>query len=122
LNQLRDLSTKLARPSGGSNLEELMLLTEKAHDIRRSSSFKQFLQSNAHGTKRLEAIISFVGSILERLGKISRFYQAATTLTAVGLKLSKRNVTIQIQGVPAPKFQIKELSSRTPAQLRLRRG
>jgi hypothetical protein len=122
LNQLRDLCSELSRPSDGPNLQNLMLLTERAYEVRRSSSFRQFLQSNLQKPKRAEAITSLVNRILERLGKISRFYRAATTFTAVGIKLLNKNMAIQIQGVPAPKFQIEELSDRTPRQLRKRGG
>ncbi len=122
LNQLRDLSFELAQPTSGSNLQNIMLLTERSYDVRRSSSFRQFLQSNLQKTTRAEAITSLVSKILGRLGKISRFYRAAMAFTAVGIKLSKRNMTIQIQAVAAPKFRITELSDRTPAQLRLRGG
>jgi hypothetical protein len=122
LNQLRGLSFELARTLGGSNLPKMMVLAETAYDVRRSSSFRQFLQSNLQQTKRPEVVISFVGGILERLGKMSRFYRAATTFSAVGMKLLKRNMSIRIQGVPAPKVRITELSSRTTAQLRLRGG
>jgi hypothetical protein len=107
LNELSDLSSQLARQSSGSSLQKMMLLTEKAYDIRRSSSFRQFLQSNLHGIKRQEALVAFVGNILERLGKISKFYRAATTLTAIGMKLSKRNMAIQIQVAPAPNFKLR---------------
>lgn len=122
LNQLRGLCSELAQPSTNPNLQNLMLLTERAYDVRRSSSFKQFLQSNLQKPKKLEAITSLVDGILERLGKISRFYRAATTFTAVGIKLLSRNMAIQVQGIPAPKFQIAELSDRTPTQLRIRGG
>lgn len=122
LNQLRNLSAELICPSNRSNFQEMLVLTKVAYDVRRSSSFRQYLNHNLQKTKRPEAMVPIVGSIIERLGKISRFYRAAMTIAAFGMKLLKRNITIKVEAVPAPKVQIPELNGRTTAQLRLRGG
>jgi OTT_1508-like deaminase len=122
LIEVRNLCSKLACSSDDSSLEHMVVLTRLTYDIRRSSSFKQFLQHNIQRTRRPAAITSILGHLIERAGKISRFYRAAITFTAVGTRLLKNNIAIEVRGVPTSKHQILELSARTPAQLRLRGG
>lgn len=120
LNQLRNLSSELRCPSGRPKIRQMILLVNTAYDVRRSSSFRQFLKLNLPKPNRPEATFYILDSIAQRLGKISRFYRAAMTIAAVGNKLMKNNTKIRIQGVHAKKVQIPELSSRTATQLRLR--
>jgi hypothetical protein len=45
------------------------------------------LKHNLQKTKRPETIILIIDSIVERLGKISRFFRAASAFTAIGMRL-----------------------------------
>jgi len=120
LEELRNLSSDLADLRDRS-IEKMMSLARVAHDVRRSSCFKQFLKFNLRASKR-EYVREFAASrIVERLGKISRYYRAAVTIYAFGEKLVKNNRAIDLQAVSTSRTRIPELTGRSVDDL-LRRG
>ena len=61
------------------------------------------------------------GCIIERLGKISRYYKAAVTIYVFGEKLVKNNRAINLYAVSMSRTRIPELSGRSVDDLQ-RRG
>jgi hypothetical protein len=121
MDELRNLSSELADLRNRS-IEKMVSLAQVAHDVRRSSSFKQFLKFNLRASKREDVREFAAGCIVERLGKISRYYRAAVTIHAFGEKLVKNNRAIDLHAISTSRTQIPELSGRSVDDLQRRGG
>ena len=100
----------------------MMSLARVAHDVRRSSSFKQFLKFNLRASKREDVREHTAGCIIERLGKISRYYKAAVTIYVFGEKLVKNNRAINLYIISMLRTRIPELSNQSVDNLQYRKG
>jgi hypothetical protein len=121
MDELRNISSELADLRNRS-IEKMMPLARVAHNVRRSSSFKQFLKFNLRASKREDVREFAAGCIVERLGKISRYYRAAVTIHVFGEKLVKNNRAINLHAVSTSRTRIPELSGRSVDDLQRRGG
>ena len=121
MDELRNLLSELADLRNRS-IEKMMSLTRVAYDVRRSSSFKQFVKFNLQASKREDVREFAAGYIVERLGKISRYHRAAVTIYVFGEKLVKNNRAINFYTVSTSRTRIPELSSRSVDNLQYRGG
>jgi hypothetical protein len=113
-----DLTTSEDEP----DVLKMSLLAKAAYHVRRSSSFDRFLRHNLLASQKPTAVQSMAQNLKERLGKISRFWRAAKTLTAFGLIMQTQKIAIDVSCLSASKQTVHELSRRTPAQLQGRGG
>jgi len=96
------------------NLEALKVLAELAYQVRRSTSFQNllaFLHPNQQARIR---------KIVERIGKISKFYRAAVTIVRVAEKHCRSVSSICVKVIGFPKQSITLLSSRSSRHLESR--
>jgi OTT_1508-like deaminase len=121
LKQLNRGCTALALSNYPRNPLEMATMAKAAYAVRKSSSFHRFVKHNITATEKQLAVQSMAESLKERLGKMSRFWRAAQTLTSFGSILSSRNTTIQIACLSTSRLQVPELNNRTVTQL-LHRG
>ena len=113
-----NLTTSVSQP----NVPQMILLAKAAYHVRRSSSFDRFLQHNLLASQKPVAVQSMAENLKERLGKISRFWRAATSLISFGSILLAQKIAVQVSCLPASKQTVHELCKRTTAQLHSRGG
>ncbi|KAK5202894.1 hypothetical protein LTR41_011363 [Exophiala xenobiotica] len=122
LSALRRISADLTASEILPDLEKMGLLAKAAYDVQRSSCFDRFLRYNLLVSQKPIAVQSMAQSLKERLGKMSRFWRAAKTLTAFGSAMLTHKVTVNVLCLPASRHMVRELGKRTPAQLQARGG
>ena len=122
LCQLRSICVELTTSGSQPTVPKMILLAKIAYDVRRSSSFNRFLRHNILATQKIMAIRSMAEDLKERLGKISRFWGAATSIMSFGSIILSRKTAIQVSCLPSVKHTVHELCKRTPAQLHIRGG
>lgn len=116
------LSQALRSAGAEGRIARMMALVKSAYLVRRSASFKQFLECNIRVTNRSNIREASAEALVERLGKLSRFYRAALTLTAFGEYLVNRGLFATAQYVETARLEVPELQHETPAALRNRGG
>src|SRR4051812_35360 len=83
MDELRNLSSKLANLRNRC-IERMVSLAQAAHDVRRSSSFKQFLKFNLRASKRGDVREFAAGCInWKRLGQAGQLMRCLGTNPAV---------------------------------------
>ena len=122
LSCLRRICADLAVPRDQLDMPKMLALAKTAHKVRRSSSFAQVLRHNIHATQKSQAVHLLTRDLVERVGKISRFWRAARSLTSFGSIVASKDMRIQISCLFASRQTVPELSNRTPEQLRIRGG
>ena len=122
LRTLRRISADLAASETQPDVSKMGLLAKAAHNVQRSSSFDRFLRHNLLASQKPMAIKSMANDLKERLGKISRIWRAARTLTAFGSAMITYKITVNVLCLPASRRKVRELRNRTPAQLQSRGG
>lgn len=120
VRHLKRAVAEVIRSSTIDELKALVDLSRLAYSVRRSSSFKRFLQANLNWQPKRGISLPTMPKIIERLGKISKIYRAALTMNDFIAKIKELGRTIVVEAVPAVKIQIPELADRTAAQLRER--
>ncbi|KAG8529811.1 uncharacterized protein KY384_005292 [Bacidia gigantensis] len=122
MRQLKKLTAEVIHPSTTSELKALNNLGQLAYSVRRSSSFKHFVQANLNRKREPGISLPTVSKIIERIGKISKFYRAALAMTDFVTKAKELGRKITIEPIPTSRIQIPELANRKAAQLRARAG
>jgi len=122
LKQFKELASELAPAAVNVNFQKMIALTKLAYDVRRSSSFKRFIEFNLASPDKPGIAVPTLPDIVERMGQVSKFYRAAVTLTTFAAKVLKHGRTIEVRAIPAGKIQVGELAGRTAAQVRRRGG
>ena len=122
MRQLKDFTAEIATSSATDDLELLIKLSQLAYSVRHSSSFKHFVQANVERKPRPGICLPTTAMIIDRLGKISRFYRASLAMTDFVTRIKDLDRYIVIEAVVGQKIQISELSDRTGAQLCARAG
>ena len=122
IRQLKKFTAKVINSSTNCELEVLNDVCQLAYSVRHSSSFKHFIQANLNRKPKPGISLPTTPKIIERLGKISRFYRAALAMTDFVTKVKELGRKIIIETIPAQKIRIPELADRTAAQLCARAG
>lgn len=122
VRQLKRATVEVIHSSTIGELNALIDLSRLAHSVRRSSSFKHFLQANLNRRPEPGISLPTMSKIIERLGKISKIYRAALAMTDFVAKIKELGRKIVVEMVPAARIPIPELADRTAAQLRARAG
>ena len=120
VRQLKRAAAEVIHSSTIGELKALADLSRLAYSVRRSSSFKHFLQANLNRQPKPGISLPTTPKIIERLGKISKIYRAALTMNDFIAKIKELGRTLVVEAVPAVKIPIPELADRTAAQLRER--
>ena len=122
MRQLKKLTAEVIHPSTTGELEALKNLGQLTYSVRRSSSFKHFVQANLNRKWERGISLPTTSKIIERIGKISKFYRAALAMTDFITKAKALGRKITIEPVPTSRIQIPKLANRKAAQLRARAG
>ncbi|KAL8828419.1 MAG: hypothetical protein Q9191_002600 [Dirinaria sp. TL-2023a] len=122
VRQLKRATAEVIHPSTIGELKGLVDLSRLAYSVRRSSSFKHFLQANLNRRPEPGISLPTMLKIIERLGKISKIYRAALTINDFVAKTKELGRKIVIEAIPATRIPIPELADRTATQLRERAG
>ena len=122
MRQLKKLAAEVIHPSTTGELEALKNLGQLAYSVRRSSSFKHFVQANLNRKWERGISLPTTSKIIERIEKISKFYRAALAMTDFVTKVKKLGRKITIEPVPTSRIQVPELANRKAAQLCARAG
>ena len=113
LRQLKKLTAEVIHPSTTSELEALNNLGQLAYSVRRSSSFKHFVQANLNRNWEQGISLPTVSKIIERIEKISKFYRAALAMTEFVTKAKELVISSQSQHreFKFPNWQIESRST-----------
>ncbi|KAJ4523024.1 hypothetical protein HRR78_000514 [Exophiala dermatitidis] len=122
LQNLRKISGNLTTSGIQSDVSEMGRLAKAAYGVQLSSSFYHFLRYNLLASKKPMAVQLMAQSLKERLGKMSRYWRAAKTLTAFGSAMIIHDFTVNLLCLPTSRQPVREICRRTPAQLRSRGG
>lgn len=122
VRQLKRATAEVIHSSKTSELKGLVDLSRLAYSVRRSGSFKHFLQANMNRRPEPGISLPTMPKIIERLGKISKIYRAALTTNDFVAKIKELGRKIVVEAVPAARISIPELADRTATQLRERAG
>ena len=122
VRQLKRAAAEVIHSSTIGEFKGLVDLSRLIYSVRRSSSFKHFLQANLNRRPEPGISLPIMPEIIQRLSKIFKIYRAALTMNDFVVKIKELGRRIIVEAVPAVRISISELADRTTAQLRERAG
>ena len=120
VRQLKRVIVEVIHSSTIDKLKELVDLSRLIYSVRRSSSFKYFLQVNLNRRSKLNISLSTILKIIERLNKIPKIYRVALIMNDFIVKIKELDRKIVIEAISTTRILISELTDRTATQLRER--
>ena len=121
LRRIQATTLRVALSLNSARTEDLELLAQLSYQVRKSTTFFGLVRRIEN--PRLESTRPGVsGEIIERIGQLSKFARAASTVTRHLRKMILMDITVTISGVPASSIEILELSQTSASQLRHRGG
>ena len=122
LVEIRAVIAKAAGAFADTSIEELQSLLYLAYQACKSSMFQQYIDRHVHSMANSKVYVSISGEVTERLGQLSKFARAATSIVKHIRRMSHAGITIRVEAVPSLNIQVSELSKTTPGKLRRQGG
>ena len=122
LQNIKRLTAEAAGNFTSTRIDNLESLVNSAYQVRKSSSFRYFVHQLFEPHFKPKALVANVNEILERLGQLSKFVRAASTIIKHVRKMDEMKIALVVNAAPSNTFTIPELSRRNAADLRARGG
>ncbi|RMZ80723.1 hypothetical protein DV738_g2599, partial [Chaetothyriales sp. CBS 135597] len=113
LDELRDLCNKVESNSTMGLQSSLCRITTLAYQCRGSGALRLYMKKNLCVQARAGFLDTAADEIVERIGKLARFYRARKTIATFTAWLANAGVNITVRGLPSCKLQVEELKTRT---------
>ena len=122
LRNVKRLAAEAADNFASTRIDDLETLVDLAYQVRKSSSFRYFIHQLLEPHFRPKALVVNVNETLERLGQLSKFARAASSITKHMRKMYEMELALIVDAAPSSTFVIPELSRRNATHLRTRGG
>jgi hypothetical protein len=117
LDELRNLCSETDVDPMGVPPSTWCRVSTVAYQCRGSGALRLYPKENLCVKAKVGVLDANVDDIIERIGKLARFYRASKTIATFTAWLANEEIGLTVHGVPAHKIEVEELKDRTVADV-----